>query len=130
MLSFISLCRSALAGIAAVLHRHVSIQLHEQEHGGQFGGRQSGAGGEGIHTGGVVAEGLPQLLVFGVLVRGGRRKGGAPRLLERVLTRRRGAPPFQRVRRGQPPAQGIGQGMGEGGEGGEDFLGGFNQGGT
>src|SRR5690606_291509 len=72
----------------------------------------------------------PQLLVFGVLVRGGRWKGGAPRLLESVLTRRRGAPPFQRVRRSQPPAQGIGQGMGEGGEGGEDFLGGFDQGGT
>ena len=34
---------STLAGIAAVLHGDAALQLHDQQHGGQGGGRQSGA---------------------------------------------------------------------------------------
>ena len=45
---------------------HPALQLHDQQHGGQPGGRQSGALDELIHIRGVETDRLPQAVVVGV----------------------------------------------------------------
>ena len=46
-----------------MLNRNTAFQLHDQQHGGQFRGRQSGSRRQPINTCWVMSERLPQDLV-------------------------------------------------------------------